>query len=76
MEHITFWPVLCKNINTIKRNTKALLHVHREVHIEVSTEETKCVAIFRHHRAFENVATFKYQGTAVTFRNYIHKILR
>jgi hypothetical protein len=53
MEHISFWSVLMmliyweKRINTIKKNTEALLDASGEVGLEVNIEKTKYV--FKSH---------------------------
>jgi hypothetical protein len=46
--------VLDKNVNTTKKNTEALLHASREVDLEVNTEETKYIVMFRHQNAGQN----------------------
>jgi hypothetical protein len=60
------------NINSIQKNTEALLDASREVGLEVNTEKTKYMDMYRHQnvgqnhslliagKSFENVAQFKY----------------
>jgi hypothetical protein len=73
------------NIDTIKKTTQTLIGASKEVGLEVNAKETKCTSMLlsRHqnagqthdmkivNRCFENVAQFRYLGTAVTNKNLI-----
>jgi hypothetical protein len=62
------------NIDTIKKNTQTLIYPSKEVGLEINTEKTKYMLLFRHQNTgqnhdikignilvyFENVAEFRY----------------
>jgi hypothetical protein len=70
--------LLGDNINTVKKNTEALIGASKEVGLEVNAEKTKCMLLSRHknagqnrnikvgNRSFENASQFKYFGTLIT----------
>jgi hypothetical protein len=80
--------IVGENIDTIQKNTKALLDAIKEVGLEVNPEKNKYLLVPRCQKAgqrhsikvgntsFESVANFKYLGTALTDQNCIHEEIK
>jgi hypothetical protein len=76
-----------ENIDTIKKNTEALLNNSKELGLEVNQEKTNMLmsrsqkvgqkrSIKIANRSFEDVAKFKYRETTLTDQNYMHEEIK
>jgi hypothetical protein len=80
--------LLGDNVDTMKKNTEALIGASKEVGLEVNTEKTKYMLISRHQNAeqnnnimianryFENMAKIRYFGMTAINQNLIHEEIK
>jgi hypothetical protein len=80
--------LLRDNIDTINKNIETLIHVSKEVGLEISIEKTKYTLVSGNqnagqkpdmkiaNRSFEHASQFKYLGMTVTDQNLIQEEIK